>query len=100
MATSEGSTTSAYHIEEALALAEEAENLNHAIGLTKFDTGQFRRINQRLGVVLKLASVHADLAVARAMLETHIVPGDPVDTNLTEAEMGRRYAAAIEQARA
>lgn len=54
------------HRAEAMALAERAEALAHAIEQVPVNSELYRRLNQRLGVALKLATVHAHLALAVA----------------------------------
>lgn len=54
------------HRERALILADQAENLSEAIALAPVNSETYRRLNQQLGVCLKLATVHAHLALAVA----------------------------------
>lgn len=52
------------HRAEALEWADRIENMARSIELAPLNSQAYRRINQRLSIAMKLASVHANLAVA------------------------------------
>ena len=54
------------HREQAMALAERSENLAKALEVVPLNSEQYRRIDKQLGVSLKIASIHAHLALAVA----------------------------------
>lgn len=54
------------HRDQAMDLAERSENLAQALKAVPLNSEQYRRIDKQLGVSLKLASIHAHLALAIA----------------------------------
>lgn len=63
------------HRREALSYEEHAMHLTSTLGLVAVNSERYRRVNQQIGVSLKLAGMHAHLALALAtMANTAAVP--------------------------